>query len=63
MKLSDFEETESLLEGVLLLSGSTNDCARAGCANAPSKNNNEKLKHATDRVSDWLKRIDNFLPE
>lgn len=62
LKLSDLGETESLLEGVLLLSGSTNDCASAGRANAASKNNNEKLMHATDRVSDLVKRIDNFLP-
>ncbi len=63
LKLSDVGETESLLTGVLLSGDVSFDCASAGRANAAIRNKNEKLKHATDRVSDLLKRIDNFLPD
>ena len=60
LKLNDLGETESLLDE--LMSGTTNDCADAGGANAASRNNNEKPRPTSDRVSELLKRIDKSLP-
>ena len=63
LKISVVGETESLLTAILLSDdASSSDCANAGRADAASRNNSEKLKPAIDRVNNWLKRIDRFLP-
>jgi hypothetical protein len=43
-----------------LLSGSKNDCADAGRANAASRNNSEKQETANDRVDDFDRNIGRF---